>query len=63
MDWRSICGLRSWNNGDVLKADMLLEGHHIYPRAYVMQAYPNIKLEALSCSQSDLRQTSTPARK
>ena len=30
-------GLRAWNNGDILRADMTLEGHHIYPRAYIAQ--------------------------
>jgi len=47
-------GLRSWNNGDVLKADMPLEGHHIYPRAYVMQAYPNIKLDVPQAEAEEL---------
>lgn len=47
-------GLRSWNNGDVLKSDMLLEGHHIYPRAYIMQAYPSIKLDVPQAEAEEL---------
>lgn len=42
-------GLRSWNNGDILKADVPLEGHHIYPRAYIEQAPSN----SLDTSQTE----------
>lgn len=47
-------GLKSWNNEDILKSDATLEGHHIYPRAYIMQAYPAIKFDVPQAEAEEL---------